>query len=344
MENSTGGSKTAAREHINRSFSFNAGYALRLLCTLGLMVLFVLLIPLSSSAHGLAGKRFFPTTLAIDDPFVSDEFSLLVGHIKEPGEGEEPSARTTEFSYEWAKRITPSLGLSIEQGYLSLKPEGEDTKSGFGNIELGIKYQFFTNAEHETILSLGIGTEIGGTGTRRVGAESFSVISPALFFGKGLGDLPESMKYLRPLAITGIIGPNFPTRSKNVTTIINAETGDSEQETERNPVTLTWGFSVQYSLQYLQSFVHDVGLGTPLNRMIVLVEFPFETCMIHECKGQTTGFVNPGLVWFGKSVQLGIEAQIPVNERTGKNVGVLGLVHLFIDDLFPDSIGRPLFH
>jgi hypothetical protein len=343
MENRIGGSRTAARE-IRRSFSLIAAYALRLLCTLGLMASFVLLNPVSSSAHGLAGKRFFPTTLAIDDPFVSDEFSLLGGHIKEPGEGEEPSVRTTEFSYEWAKRITPSLGLSIAQGYLNLKPEGEESKSGFGNLELGIKYQFFTNAEHETILSLGIGTEIGGTGAKRVGAESFSVISPALFFGKGLGDLPESMTFLRPLAITGVIGPNFPTRSKNVTTIINGETGNSEQETERNPVTLTWGFSVQYNLQYLQSFVQDTGLGAPLNRMIILVEFPFETCMIHDCKGQTTGFVNPGLVWFGKSVQLGIEAQIPVNERTGKNVGVLGLVHLFIDDLFPDSIGSPIFH
>ena len=102
----------------------HCGYCVRLV----LWYLFILLIPLSSSAHGLAGKRFFPTTLAIDDPFVSDEFSLLGGHIKEPGEGEEPSARTTEFSYEWAKRITPSLGLSIEQGYLNLKPEGEETK------------------------------------------------------------------------------------------------------------------------------------------------------------------------------------------------------------------------
>jgi hypothetical protein len=301
-------------------------------------------MPLSSWAHGVAGKRFFPTTLAIDDPFVSDEFSLLIGHIKEAGGGEEPPTKTTEFSYEWAKRITPHLGISIGQSYLRLKPDGGEGKSGFGNLEVGLKYQFFTSAEHETIFSIGIGTEIGGTGTNRVGAESFSVISPALFFGKGFGDFPDSMKFLRPLAVTGVIGPNFPTRSKNVTTIINEETGEIEQEVERNPVTLAWGFSVQYSLQYLQSFVKDIGLGVPLDRMVVLLEFPFETCMTRDCKGQTTGFVNPGLIWFGKSMQLGIEAQIPINSRSGKTVGVLGLIHLFIDDLFPKSIGSPIFH
>jgi hypothetical protein len=310
---------------------------------LGILLSFILLMPESVWAHGIAGKRFFPTTLAIEDPFVSDEFSLLVGHMKESGGGGEPPTKATEFEYEWAKRITPNLGISIGQTYLHLKPEGEESRSGFGNLELGLKYQFFTSAEHETLFSLGIGTEIGGTGARRVGAESFSVISPALFFGKGFGDLPESMKYLRPFAITGVIGPNFPTRSKNVTTIINEETGEAEEEIERNPDTLSWGFSLQYSLQYLQSFVSDIGLGTPFNRMILLVEFPMETCLNRGCKGQTTGTVNPGIIWFGKSVQLGIEAQFPVNSRSGKTVGVLGLVHFFIDDLFPKSLGKPLF-
>ena len=303
----------------------------------------ILLIPVSSSAHGLAGKRFFPTTLSVEDPFVSDELSFLISHIKEPGEGEEPAAKSTEISIDYSKRITPHLGISIGESFLHLNPDEGKSESGFGNLELGLKYQFLTSEQHEAILSFGIDTEIGGTGARRVGADSFSTISPLLFFGKGFGGLPESVKFLRPLAVTGVIGTNFPTRSKNVIKTLNEETGEIEQEIERNPVTLTWGFSIQYNLQYLRSFVKDIGLGVPLNRMIVLVEFPFETCMNRGCEGQTTGFVNPGIIWFGKSVQFGIEAQIPINERTGKNVGVLGLVHFFIDDLFPKSLGKPLF-
>ena len=59
---------------------------------------------------------------------------------------------------------------------------------------------------------------------------------------------------------------------------------------------------------------------------------------------KTTGTVNPGIIWAGKYFQLGLEAVVPINERTGKNVGIRGQVHFFLDDLFPTTIGRPLFN
>ncbi len=308
-------------------------YEIWLFRVLGLALLLTLVIPASSWAHGFAGKRFFPTTFQVDDPFISDEFSLLINHIKEPG------AKTTELEIEYSKRILPNFGLTIGESYIHQDLEEGGSANGFGNLELGLKYQFLTSVEHETILSLGINTEIGGTGAHQV-SESFSTVSPALFFGKGFGDLPESVNFLRPFAITGVIGPNFPTRSKNVS--LDPDTG--ETDIERNPTTLTWAFSLQYSLMYLQSFVKDIGLGVPFNRMILVTEFPMETCLNADCKGKITGTVNPGVVWAGKYMELGLAAQIPINSRTGKNVGVLGLVHFFIDDLFPKSIGAPIFH
>lgn len=300
-------------------------------------------LPSSAGAHGITGKRFFPTTLAIEDPFVSDELSFVVSHIKELGEGEEGPARSTEVSFEYSKRITPNLGISVGNAYLMHNPDHGDAESGFGNLELGIKYQFFKSDAHEAVVSAGFGAEIGGTGAKRIVAESYSVLSPAVFFGKGFGDLPEGAKFFRPFAITGMAGLNVPTRSKNVFHVFNEETGESEREIERNPTTLSWGLSLQYSLHYLQTAVQDIGLGAPLNRMVLLVEFPFETCLTNDCKGKTTGYVNPGIVWFGKTLQLGLEAQIPINNRTGRHVGVLGILHFFLDDLFPKSIGRPIF-
>ncbi|MGN8612580.1 UNVERIFIED_CONTAM: hypothetical protein LJA04_09260, partial [Campylobacter jejuni] len=59
--------------------------------------------------------------------------------------------------------------------------------------------------------------------------------------------------------------------------------------------------------------------------------------------GKTTGTVNPGVIWAGKYFQIGLEAIVPVNERTGKNVGFRGVLHFFLDDIFPRSIGRPIF-
>lgn len=310
--------------------------AFRRLCCLAVSVLIVLLTPRQSLPHGVAGNRFFPSTLAVDDPFASDEFSLLTSHIKEL------DGTSTEVSFDFAKRITPQFGIEIGDAVRIVKPNGEKTRTGFGNLEVGAKYQFLTSAAHEALLSVGLEAEIGGTGDRKVDADSYSTWSTTVLFGKGFGDLPDSAQYLKPFAVTGAFGVNFPTRANTVTVARDPATGDIDRDVENNPITFSWGFTLQYSLQYLQTYVKDVGLPTPLDRTILLVEFPFETCLGRGCAGEITGYVNPGIIWFGKYVQLGIEAQIPVNDKTGHNVGVLGLVHLFIDDLFPHSLGKPL--
>ncbi len=296
-----------------------------------------------AAAHGLAGKRFFPATLLVDDPFVADELSLpTVSHIKTPASGDEPATLETEVSAELSKRITPNLGLSVEGNWRHLDPDGGSSTSGFGNMELGLKYQFFKSDGHETILSLGLGWEVGGTGRKAVDADSFSTFAPALFFGKGFGDLPDSLAFLKPFAITGVVGAEIPTRSKTKTVTISEE-GEAEVEIERNPNVLTWGFAIEYSLPYLQSFVKDVGLPVPFNRMIPVVEIALETPVDRGQAGKTTGTVNPGVIWAGKFFQVGLEAVIPINSRTGKNVGILGQLHFYLDDLFPGSLGRPLF-
>ena len=301
---------------------------------LALALAMIALLPATAGAHGFAGKRFFPSTFAVEDPFVSDELSFLVNHIKSPGEeAGEPSVRATSYAVDYAKRITPRFGFSVGQEFLDLDFDGGGDESGFNNLEVGLKYQFLTSEEHEALLSFGVGAEIENTGSRSVGAEPFSVISPALYFGKGMGDLPEGAKYLRPLAVTGVVGPNIPSQSS--TTV--------GSDTTNNPTTLTWGLTLQYNLNYLQSYVKDVGLGAPFNRMSLVVEFPMETCMNRDCEGDTTGYVNPGIVWFGKKIQLGLAAQVPINSRTGDNVGVFALLHFFIDDIYPDTLGRPLF-
>ncbi|MFD2273812.1 hypothetical protein ACFS07_29910 [Undibacterium arcticum] len=101
---------------------------------------------------------------------------------------------------------------------------------------------------------------------------------------------------------------------------------------------------MQYSLQYLQSTVKDVGLGAPFDRMIALIEVPVKTCLNQDCAGQTTGTVNPGFMWVGKYAQVGVEAVIPLNQRSGRDIGGLIQLHLFLDDMFPKSFGQPLFH
>jgi hypothetical protein len=291
-----------------------------------------------ASAHGFAGKRFFPATLATEDPFVADELSLpTIASRRLPGDAESPPTRETEFAVDASKRITDNFGIGLGATYKRLSPSGADRQNGFDNLEASVKYQFYKNDEHETLISAGIDWDIGGTGTKRVGAESFSTVTPTLFFGKGFGDLPDDWKYLRPFAVTGSLGYGIPTRSS--TTSLNDE---GEAEVERHPHVLQWGLAIQYSAQYLQSFVQDVGLKAPFNRMIGVVELPMET-PLDRGGGGTTGTVNPGIIWAGQNVQLAVEAVIPVNRRTGGSVGWIAQLHFFLDDLFPQSIGKPLF-
>lgn len=294
-----------------------------------IFLLVTLALPFPAGAHGFAGARFFPATLSTDDPFVNDELSLpTVSTI------ETPEGRETAIAAEIAKRITPNLGIELGEEFMVLNPKHEPQASGFGNLELSAKYQFFTSAEHEAILSLGAGFEIGGTGQQRVEADSFSTWTPAFFFGKGLGDLPETLSLMRPAAVTGLVGVAFPS---------SASTRKSDDEIERLPNVLQYGFALEYSLIHLQEQVKDVGLSAPFDRLIPLVEFSFETPLNRGEEGHTTGTINPGVIWSSKYVQFGVEAIVPINKRTGESVGVIGQVHFYLDDLFPRSLGRPLF-
>jgi hypothetical protein len=291
--------------------------------------------------HGFAGARFFPATLSTDDPFVSDELSLpTVSTIRTPDNG---GTRETDISVDIAKRITPQFAIEIGETLTVLNPDEGRAANGFSNLELGGKYQFLKNDEHEAIVSVGLGVEIGGTGSSSIGADSFSTWAPGIFFGKGFGDLTETLRFLKPLALTGSAGIAIPTSASTRSITVNYQTRERDIEIERHPDVLQLGFALEYSVIYLQSQVQDMHLPAPIDRLIPLVEFALETPLNRGAQGQTTGTINPGIIWAGKYFQVGAEAIIPINERTGNNVGVIAQLHFFLDDLFPQTIGRPLF-
>ncbi len=78
--------------------------------------------------------------------------------------------------------------------------------SGFQNLDTTFKYRVFRDPEHEFVISVGLGIECGGTGAASVGAEPFNTYTPNIYFAKGLGDLPDTLSWLRPVAITGQVG------------------------------------------------------------------------------------------------------------------------------------------
>jgi hypothetical protein len=174
----------------------------------------------------------------------------------------------------------------------------------------------------------GLNVSWGNTGRLSIGAPAVTTLSPTFDFGKGFGDLPSSVNWLRPFALTGNLGFDFPT--------------EAETEGMPNPNVFNYGFAIEYSIPYLQSQVRDFGLGPPFNRMIPLVEFALSTPFNRGQSGTTTGTVQPGVIWAGQYMQIGAEMIIPTNSLSGHGIGGVVQLHFYLDDLFPHGIGRPL--
>jgi len=298
------------------------------LASLVMSVTIVLMAPASGWGHGVVGKRFFPTTVTIEDPFVADELSFVVERIKGP-EGKE-----TELELEIQKRLTPDLSIGFAGAYRIIKPTGGHgheeseheesvgTAYGFSNPTFSLRYQFLRDSMRELAGTLALDIEAGGVGAKRVESRSGTTFTPGFQLGKGFGDLPDSVGWLKPLAVTGSLGLGFLLSDRG--------------ETEDAQNSLGWGAAIMYSIPYLQSFVKDVGIPWPFSRLIPIVEFSGETLLTGDHRGDTTAFANPGLIWAGKYIQLAVEAKIPLNDLSGRHVGIVGMLHFFLDDIAPN--------
>ena len=270
----------------------------------------------------MAGDRLFPSTLLVEDTQNDDELELpTVSWLRRGGNGDTPVTRELGIAGQMSRLLTPDLAVTVGTGWRRLDVPGVGRASGWENLDLGLKYRALVNEPHEFLVSTGLFAEVGGTGTRRVDAERFSTIQPVVTFGKGWGDLPRHLDWLRPVAITGAAGVAVPTGAA--------------------PTTARYGLSLQYSLYYL-----DRHTGIPvepwLSRLIPLIEFAGETPLGRSYGSRTTALAAPGIVWMGEEMQFAVEALIPLNRHTGRGFGVIAQTHFFLDELMPSVFGKPL--
>ena len=296
-------------------------------CALGLP-LFLLSFS-DAFAHCFVGARFFPATLAIDDPCVADELSLpTVGWSKT---GDIPPANEWDTSAEISKRITNDLGISIGEGWTQIRGGGSPTMAGFADLETTLQYQLLKDGSHELAMLLGLIVDWGGTGATNAGIGTpYSLITPTYYFGQGFGQLPDTLDWARPVAVTGQIGYQIPTASVS--------------QGANVPQALFYGATLQYSMPYLKSEVKDLQLPDFINHLIPIVEMQLTTPVANNFGNSnlTIGTINPGVIWVGSYFQVGLEAVVPINGASGSGVGVLGQLHLYLDDMFPTTFGQPL--
>ena len=301
-------------------------------------------------SHTIVGNRVFPATLAIDDPGVNDELGLpMFSYIPNPDDSNE-----YDFNFAYQKTITYDLSFSVADTFShmtnALKPDGSfGTLNGWKNLRTQLKYVPYQNAEHEFIVSAAASFEWGHTGNASVGADPFTSITAKVFFGKGFGDLEA--EWLRPFAVTGEIDYTWSTHPIDVTGV-DPDTG--LVLIDRRPTVLTYGATLQYSLLYMNSNVHEV--PEFFRHLIPTVEAVFSMpvsnigpSVLGAVPGthEVTGTVQPGVFYIGRlggvSFEIGAEALIPINRASGKHAGAVAILDFFLDDMFPDSLGKPLF-
>jgi len=274
-------------------------------------------------AHGGAGDREFPATLLTDDPAVKDEISMpTVAHVRNDDSTGNLQNHQTDAAFEFDRRLTENLGIAVSTGYSWLRRADSSNLSGTQNISTTLKYQYVVNAQHEFVSSIGITKIWGNVGSRAI-ADQHGSTEPTFYFGKGLGDLPIDL--LRPFAITGTLGLNFP------------DPGSMDSK------TLDSGFAIEYSIPYLQDQVQDFGLPGWISRLVPVVEITNSRPIDRNNGLPTTGTIAPGIIYSARNWQLGVEALLPGTSRTHAGKGFQIQLHFFLGELFPNAFGKPIF-
>jgi len=153
---------------------------------------------------------------------------------------------------------------------------------------------------------------------------------------------------LRPIAVTGEVSYVVPTHPLDVAGVDAFDNVLFNQ----TPTTVVYGATLQYSLQYMNAYVHEIDGPEILRHLVLDIEAQMSTnvsnigpSMINNVPGthQTTGVVGPGLYYLAHDYELGIYGAFPINQASGKHPGVYAIVDFFLDDLFPNTLGKPIF-
>ena len=294
----------------------------------------VAFLPVSNAlAHCIVGARFFPAMLATDDPCVADEMSLPTVQYNSAN----PAGREHDVEADFSKRITENFGITVASTWTRVSPSADPSSGspvgyGFQNVVTTAQFQLLKDAPRELALLAGVIFNWGNSGAAGVGAVSWGTITPTGYFGKGFGDLPDSAGFLRAFAVTGQVGYEIPTTS------FDPVAGSPI------PQNVVWGTSLQFSMPYLKSNVVDLRLPDFFNHLMPIVEAQFVRPVANNfgIDNVTTGTVNPGVIWVGSYYQVGVEAIVPINRASGTSIGAVAQLHLYLDDIFPNSLGQPL--
>jgi len=271
-------------------------------------------------AHGVVGQRTFIEPFITEDVNPKNEFVIARPEWDHAAEG-----KAFGLGFGLEKKLSDRFSITLDSSWDSLSPSDpeEPQTTGFNNLGITLKDAVYINPEHEGIFSVAV-EATAPTGTAEVDSEPDWSFKPFVLYGKGFGDLPSSLKYLRPFAVQGDLGFEISI--------------DHDRTT-----TLAHDITLEYSIPYLQAFVTDVGLGWPFNDLVAVAEFNFEHGIHGAEEGRSTISSTPGIVYMDRYIEIGVAGRFPLNGHAHQELdwGIVGIIDLFIDDIFPATTWQP---
>ena len=155
--------------------------------------------------------------------------------------------------------------------------------------------------------------------------------------GKGFGDLP--IGYLRPFALTGTLGYTIANTSLKVT----GTDPDTGAAVFNNGTSNQWngGLSLQYSMRYLQSQVKDFGFPEFVNKLTPVVELSWSSPASKPNQDARSTYSASASITPPAGGARRRNAD-PRQQADRSHMGVIAQFHLYFDDLFPHSLGKPI--
>ncbi|HUB97050.1 MAG TPA: hypothetical protein VL993_14095 [Stellaceae bacterium] len=280
-------------------------------------------LPSLSEAYTAAGDRIFPATIVLPQVAPSDDAYLTTS--TQPlynATGSGSGSRLTDTSVTFDKTVTERLAIGFTDGWNALDQDGAGNRYGYQNVETMIQYLAVLDPEHELLVSVGADREWGGTGAGGIGASPSGATTPALYLGKGMGDI--AAPWLRPFAVSANLSYSL---------------ADTNARADR----IGTGLAIEYSIPYLESKVASVDLPDVVRAMTPIVEIFYSTPSSSARGTKTSGIVAPGLNYAGEGWEAGLEMLIPATRAAGSGLGVTAQFHVALDYFFPETLGRPLF-
>ncbi len=269
------------------------------------------MIPQLAYAHGEVGNRIFLSPIVGNDAFPDNALDVNVGR--------------SDYKFSLLpgieKTLTDNSSILIESGWVRVTrgAQGHET-SGSSDLSIFFRQSIYISVPHELEFTLSPILMVP-TGTRQVADQGYTHLGGEALLGKGMGDLPDSQefRYLRPFALQAEVG--YAGRVQ----------GPANSDAFAN-------LEIEYSLRYLNQFVEPVEGGTSIVNLVPYVQFNYVQSFIASRLTTSPDFrLTPGIAYLSDWCEVSVGSQVALNGayQRGDRVGVLGLVEVFYDNIFP---------